>query len=172
MLWQSYHGKLLALSETDDSLTDSQRIACESIQQAIADYEQCINLWGGPGTGKTFLAHYLHHRAEGIYFGSAEYYRRAEVSPNSVIIIDNAPHDRKLARVIVGDILWLGAVSVILITRQPINDAVRKIHLSLINDDIKQIKRVISQKFGPLQIDRPEEHDFQQGGIWTLIKAL
>ena len=172
MRWQSYHRNLLALAEHGDSLTESQKKACQSIQQAVSDYEQRINLWGSPGTGKTFLAHYLHHSAEGLYFRSAEYYQSSEVSPNSVIIIDNAPPDRKSARDVFGDILWQGAFSVILITRKPIHDAVKKVHLSLGEDDIEQIQTVIRHKFGPSRIQVPDGYDFQQSGIWTLVKAL
>ena len=68
MHWQSHHRKLLALAETGETLTTSQQTVYEFLHQAIEDYQQRINLWGSPGVGKTFLAHYLHYCAEGLYF--------------------------------------------------------------------------------------------------------
>ncbi len=174
MLWQSYHRKLLALAENATFLTDSQREAGQSLQQEIADYQQRINLWGGPGVGKTFLAHHLHHRAEGLYFSSAAPLRcpSAEVSPGSVVIIDNAPHDRGSARLIFGEMLWAGASSVILVTRQPIDDAVRRIELGLTAQDLAQIEAVMRQQFGDFPAEALSDYERQRSGIWARVRAL
>ena len=171
MLWQKYHRKLLALAETDHFLTESQRNASREIQKEIADYEQRINLCGSPGVGKTFLSHYLHHQSEVLYFSSPETYQSSEVSQGDVILIDNAPHDRQAARLIYGDVLWVGASSVVLVTRQPILDAVRRVGLSLTDSDIAHIENVMRQQFREFPIDNLSHSDWARSGIWAYLKS-
>ncbi len=172
MLWQSHHRKLLALAETNEALTASQQAVCQFLRQEIGDYQQRINLWGSPGVGKTFLAHYLHHCADGLYFTSAENFLSTEISPNSVVIIDNAPYARSLARSIFGDMLWAGASSVILVTRQPIDDAVRRIELTLTDEDMVQIEGVMHKLFAHLSIDKVCDVEGHRFGIWQRLKVL
>jgi len=172
MIWQEYHRNLLKLAKTGDLLTKSQREAYEFIYQAVVNYEQRINLWGNPGSGKTFLAHYLHLNKDFSYFQNIEIYREYKNSkPSSTIIIDNAPHERKLARVIFDDVFWKGSLNVILITREPINDAVRRINLSLTDDDVKQIQELIKQIFNVEIMEIPDNYTIQQSGIWSLLKC-
>ena len=172
MLWQSHHRKLLALAETNEALTASQQAVCQFLRQEIGDYQQRINLWGNPGIGKTFLAHYLHHCAEGLYFSSVENCPRTEISPNSVVIIDNAPSARSLARSIFGDMLWASASSVVLVTRQPIDDAVRRIELDLTDRDVAQIEGVMRKFFAHSPIDKVDSFERHRSGIWEQLKML
>jgi len=171
MLWQSCHINMLRLAKTGDPLTGSQKGVCESIQQAIADHRQRINLWGTPGVGKTFLAHHLHYAIGFSYSPSIESLKLSECgASSSVTIIDNAPHERKLARRIFGDILWSGTCAAILVTREPIDDAVRRINLSLTDDDIKQIEELVGQNPGSSIIENSDSYDVQKYGIWALLK--
>ena len=172
MRWQSYHRKLLALAETNETLTASQQAVCQFLQQEIRDYQQRIDLWGAPGVGKTFLAHHLHHCADGLYFSSVETCSHTEVSPNSVVIIDNAPHDRSSARSIFGDMLWAGASSVILVTRQPINDAVRSVELGLTVQELAQVEDVMRRIFGHFPPDDLRDVDHLRCEIWQRLKIL
>jgi hypothetical protein len=180
MRWQEFHRKLLALAETDDFLTDSQRHASRKIQKEIADYEQRINLCGGPGVGKTFLSHYLHHQSEVLYFSSPETYQPSEASQGDVILLDNAPHDRQEARLLYGDVLWAGASSVVLVTRQPIRDAVRRVDLSLTAVDIAQIQNLpdpigiqsnMRQQFSEFPLGNLSDSDWHRSGIWACLKS-
>ena len=168
MHWQFYHGKLLALAETGETLTPSQRAVGQFLRRAIRDHQQRIGLWGAPGVGKTFLAHHLHHCADGLYFSSTETCSHTEVSPNSVVIIDNAPHDRSSARSIFGDVLWAGAAAVILVTRQPIDDAVRSVALGLTTRDLAQIEHVMRGLFDLFPTDGLRDGS----GIWQRVKTL
>ncbi|MYD63885.1 MAG: hypothetical protein F4W91_22880 [Gemmatimonadetes bacterium] len=172
MHWQSYHRKLLALAETGETLTTSQQAVCEFLHQAIEDYQQRINLWGSPGVGKTFLAHYLHYCAEGLYFFSPENCPSTEISPNSVVIVDNAPSGRSLARSTFGNVLWAGASSVILVTRQPIDDAVWRIELALTDRDRAQLEGVMRKLFAHLPLDKVCDFKHYRSGIWERLKVL
>jgi len=173
MIWQECHRSLLKLAEMGDLLTKSQQEAYEFIYQAVANYEQRINLWGNPGSGKTFLGHYLHFNKDFSYFHNIEAYRRSGgPESNSVVIIDNAPHERRLARVIFGDVFWKSNSNVILITREPIIDAIRRINLSLTDDDIKQIQKLIEQMFNVKIMGTPDNYAIQRSGIWALLKDV
>jgi hypothetical protein len=172
MLWAVYHRKLLSLAQHRTSLTDSQRDAFQAIVDLIEHHEQRINLWGNPGVGKTFVAHCLYHHAEGLYVSSTKNYKAFEMSPDSVVIFDNAPHERKFARLIFGDKLWTGAAAVILITRQPIKDAIRKVQLSLEFKELEQVKRNICQQLDLSPVELPNEYDFQETGIWKIVKNI
>ena len=174
MRWQSYHRKLLALAKTGETLTASQQVACEFLRQAIEDSQQRINLWGSSGVGKTFLAHYFHYSAEGVYFSFPENRKGPEFTPNSVVIFDNAPSDRSVARLVFGDTLWAGASSVILVTREPIDDVVRRIELDLTGRDISQIEDVIRKLFAHLPLDNlgDLERHRSKSGIWGKLRVL
>ncbi len=172
MLWSSYHYKLLALAQQQDSLTASQKKAIQSILALVHDREQRINLWGNSGVGKTFVAHCLDYQAEGLYACSIKNYKAFEFSPNSVVIFDNAPQERKSARLIFGDVLWAGAATVILITRKPINDAVRKVNLSLTTEDAEQFQKNVHKELGISTFELPDQYHFQQTGLWMMLKNI
>lgn len=172
MRWQSYHRKLLKLAEIGETLTSSQQVVGRFLRREIRDHQQRIDLWGAPGVGKTFLAHHLHHCADGLYFSSVETCSHTEVSPNSVVIVDNAPHDRSSARSIFGDVLWAGASSVVLVTRQPIDDAVRTVELGLTIQELAQVEDVIRRLFGHFPSDDLRDVDCLRCGIWQRLNTL
>ena len=176
MNWLAYHNYLLRLAETGEPLTPSQESARAAICNAIQRREGYLNLWGNPGVGKTFLAHYLHHRADLVYFSSSIRYDR-QVSSNSVVAIDNAPHSRQEARLLYDDLRWTGkdysaVANVILITRQPIEDAVHQIALTLIDADIAYMDRLLQQQFGRFALEQDNPYVQQRSGLWRYVKAL
>lgn len=176
MNWLTYHKHLLRLSEKGETLTPSQSSARDAILNAIRRREGNINLWGNPGVGKTFLAHYLHHRADLIYFSSPNSYDR-QVSSDSVIAIDNAPHTRQEARRLYDSLRWTGrdynaVTNVILITRQPIEDAVYQIELRLTESDITHLDMLLQEQFGEFEREEPNPYMQQRSGLWYHIKAL
>ena len=176
MNWLAYHRHLLRLAETDETLTPSQASARDVILNAIERREMNINLWGNLGVGKTFLAHYLHHRADLVYFSSPTRYDR-QVSSNSVIALDNAPHTRQEARRLYDDSRWTGkdysaVANVILITRQPIEDAVYQIALMLTDADIAHMDMLLQEQFGEFALEGDNPYLQQRSGLWRHIKAL
>lgn len=176
MNWLAYHRHLLQLSETGETLTPSQVSAQDALLKAIRGREMNINLWGNPGVGKTFLAHYLHHRADLVYFSSPTCYDR-QVSLNSVVAIDNAPHARQEARRLYDKIRWTGkdysaVANVILITRQPIKDAVYQIALTLTDADIDCMDRLLQQQFDDFALEQGNLYTQQRSGLWRHVKAL
>ena len=175
MNWLTRHRRLLHLTKTDETLTPSQLSARDALLDTIREEETRINLWGDPGTGKTFLAHYLRHRADLIYFSYQHHYDR-QVSEHSVAAIDNAPHIRQEARRLYDNIRWVDkdyrGPKVILITRQPIDDAVRRIELTLTDTDIVHIENIIRQQFGESDFETISQYDRQRSGLWWYLKTF
>lgn len=176
MNWLTYHKNLLQLAKTTRTLTPSQITARDTVLNAVKVWENRINLWGAPGTGKTFLAHYLHHQANFVYFSDPT---RCDVQlpQDSVVVIDSAPYARQEARRLYDRIRWgkkgyTGPTNVILITRKPINDAVCQIELPLTDADIACIEQLIRQQFGEYNIETRSQYTHQRSGLWGYVKTL
>ena len=176
MNWLTYHKQLLQLAETGGTLTPSQVFARDAILNALNMWEKRINLWGTAGVGKTFLVHALHHRADLVYFSDQTRYD-AKVSQDSVVAIDNAPHTRHESRRLYDEIRWgekdyTGPLNVILITREPINDAVYRIELGLTDTDVAHIGNLIEEQFGEFDIEPVGQYVQQRSGLWQYIKTI
>lgn len=176
MNWLTYHKQLLKLAETMETLMPSQISARNVLLLAIQTWEPYINLYGPPGVGKTFIVHCLHHCTDLLYFSEPTRYN-ASVSKECAVAIDNAPHARQEARRLYDRIRWgqkdyTGPRSVILITREPIDDAVRRIELTLTDTDIVHIENIIRQQFGESDFKDFSEYDQQRSGLWWYVKNL
>lgn len=176
MNWLTYHKHLLQLAETGGTLTPSQTAAQDAIRNAIQMWEKDINLWGNPGVGKTFLVHSLHHCAALIYFSDQTRYD-AKVSRDSIVAIDNAPHTRQEARRLYHEIRWgekdyTGPANVIFITRQPIDDAVHRIELTLTDTDVAHIENLMQGQFGECDFEPISPYARQRAGLWWHVKTL
>ena len=176
MNWLTYHKQLLQLAETGETLTPSQVSARVAILNAVNMREKRINLWGTAGVGKTFLMHSLHHRADLVYFSDQTRYD-ARVSRDSVVAIDNSTHTRQESRRLYDEIRWgetdyTGPVNVILITREPIDDAVHRIELILTDADVTHIENIMQQQFGEYDFETTSQYTQQRSGLWRYIKTL
>ena len=176
MNWLTYHKRLLKLAETMETRMPSQISVQDALLRAIQTWEPYINLYGSPGTGKTFVAHVLHHCTALVYFSAPTHYD-ASVSRESAVVIDNAPPARQEARRLYDRIRWgqkdyTGPRNVILITREPIDDAVRRIELTLTDTDIVHIENIIRQQFGESDFEAFSQYDRQRSGLWWYVKNL
>ena len=176
MNWLTYHKQLLKLAETMETLMPSQIFARNGLLRAIQTWEPYINLYGPPGVGKTFIVHCLHHRTDLLYFSYPTCYK-ASVSKEPTVAIDNAPHTRQEARRLYDRIRWgqkdyTGPRNIILITREPIDDAVRRIKLTLTDTDIVHIENIIQQQFGESDFETVSQYERQRSGLWCYLKTL
>ena len=176
MNWLTYHKNLLQLAKTIGTLTPSQITARDTVLNAVKVWENRINLWGAPGTGKTFLAHYLHHQVGFAYFSDPTRCD-AQLPQDSVVVIDSAPYTRQEARRLYDRIRWgkrdyTGPMNVILITRKPINDAVCQIELPLTDADITCIEQLVRQQFGKCNFESISQYAQQRSGLWWYVKTL
>ena len=176
MNWLTYHKQLLQLAEIGETLTPSQVSARDAVMNAVNMWEKRINLWGTAGVGKTFLVHALHHRADLVYFLDQTQYD-ARVFRDSVIAIDNAPHTRQESRRLYDEIRWgekdyTGPLTVVLITREPIDDAVYRIELRLTDTDVAHIESLMRQQFGESDFEPVGQYAQQRSGLWRYVKTL
>ena len=176
MNWLTYHKQLLKLAETMETLMPSQISARNVLLRAIQTWEPYINLYGPPGVGKTFIVHFLHHCTDLLYFSDPTCYN-VSVFKEFAVAIDNAPYTRQEARQLYNNIRWgennyTGSRNVILITRQPIDDAVYQIEMTLTNEDITHIECIIRQQFGESDFETVSQYAQQCSGLWGYVKTL
>ena len=176
MDWLTIHKCLSQLASTTETLMPSQISGRDAILNAIQTWEPYINLHGCPGVGKTFLMHYLYYRADFLYFSDPTHYD-ASVSKDATVAIDNAPSTRQEARGLYDNIRWgdkdyTGPANVILITREPIDDAVRRIELTLTDTDSAYIEQLIQQQFGESDFESVDPYTKQRSGLWQYLKNL
>jgi len=176
MNWLTFHKQLLRLAETSETLTPSQGSARDAVLNAVEMSGKYVNLWGPPGVGKTFLVHSLHHHSDLVYFSDWTHYE-AKTSRYRVVAIDNAPHTRQEARSLYDKIRWgkkdyVGPANVILITREPINDAAHRIALTLTDPDIVHMQNLVRQQFGGSDFEFVNQYVQQRSGLWWYVKNL
>ena len=176
MDWLTIYKCLSQLASTTETLTPSQISGREAILNAVQTWEHHINLHGSPGVGKTFLMCYFHYRADLLYFSDPAHYD-ASVSKEATVAIDNAPSTRQETRGLYDKIRWgnkdyTGPRNVILITREPIDDAVHRIELTLTDADRSHIEQLIRQQFSEYDIETPSQYDLQRSGLWWYVKTL
>ena len=114
-------------------------------------------------------------RRSRLFFG-AESLRWAGFQ-DSTVSIDNAPQTRQEARRLYDEIRWgsqdyTGPVNVILITREPIDDAVRRIELTLTDADITHMEELLRQQFGECDFEPVSPYEQQRVGLWRHIKTV
>ncbi len=176
MDWLTIHKCLSQLASTTETLTPSQISGRDAILNAVQTWEHYINLHGSSGVGKTFLMHYLHHREDFLYLSDPTHFD-ASISKEATVAIDNAPSTRQEARRLYNKIRWgdkdyIGPRNVILITCEPIDDAVRRIELTLTDADRTHIEQLIRQKFGEYDIEPCSQYTQQRSGLWWYVKTL
>ena len=176
MDWLTIHKCLSQLASTTETLTPSQISGRDVILNAVQTWEHYINLHGSPGVGKTFLMHYLYYRADFLYFLDPTHFDTS-VSKEVTVAIDNAPSTRQEARRLYDKIRWgdrdyTGPRNVILITREPIDDAVRRIELTLTDADRTHIEQLIRQQFGEYDFETCSQYTQQRSGLWQYVKTL
>lgn len=134
--WIDYHNTLKSKASSI-LLAPSQIICLEKILE-YSEFANRINLFGVSGVGKTFIAWVLHKEHGLLYLSNAD----EKYINTNVMLIDEAPHDRDECRNIYDTALEYSN-SVILITRQPIEDHITHIKLELTNKDLYVINKTM-----------------------------
>jgi len=141
--WIRLHNKVKE-SATFQLLSPNQRAAFSSLREA-ARYANRLNLYGESGAGKTFVGWVLARELGALYLpGPSDQMQKAEI-----IVVDDAPSTRTQSRILYGDALEY-ANCVVLLSREPIDDHIVQVQLSLTAEDLAFVAETLRGFGGPL----------------------
>lgn len=154
--WIRLHNKLKE-SANFQLLSPNQREAFSLIQKAVR-YANRLNLYGEAGVGKTFVGWVLARELGALYLPDPSY----QMQKAEIIVVDDAPSTRMQSRIIYGEALEY-ANSVILLNREPINDHIIQVQLSLTAEDLAFVGENLRGLGGPLR----EVIELEPGLLWN-----
>jgi tRNA A37 threonylcarbamoyladenosine biosynthesis protein TsaE len=126
--------------------TPTQRSVYDALVERLQFPNQRINLYGAPGTGKTYLAWGLARALEAVHVPVASRLREFDGRQMPILILDNAPTYEDEERSLLADAALMDAGSVVFITQKPTALKMRRIQLDLPNsDDLRQIARTLGR---------------------------
>jgi len=157
--WIRLHNKVKE-SASSELLSPSQRAAFSSLREAVR-YANRLNLYGEPGAGKTFIGWVLARELGALYLPGPS----AQIQDAEVIVVDDAPSTTTQSRVLYGEVLEY-ANSVVLVTREPIDDHLVEIQLSLTGEDLTFVSDTLRGLGGPLRAVT----ELETGLLWNFFR--
>lgn len=150
-----------------DYFTPTQRAAYDALVEHLQFPHQRLNLWGAPGTGKTYLAWGLVRALDAVHVSVASRLREHDGQPLPTLILDNAPSYEDEIRTLLADAALMDAGSVVFITHKPAALRMRQIHLAPPTpDDIRQIARTFG-RLGFYEVSPPPPAP----NLWQLLQC-
>lgn len=147
--------------------TPTQEAAYCALAERFQLPHQRINLYGAPGTGKTFLAWALERTFDAVHVIIPKRIRQVDGQPLPILIIDNAPTYEDEIRALLADADLMDAGSVLFITQKPAALKMHQVHLNLPTaDDILHVERTFG-RLGFYQVTAPPASP----NLWQLLQA-
>lgn len=143
-------------------LTPSQQEAREAILERLKFLDE-VNLWGRPGTGKTFLGWILMKERLADYVPGIQEIQRARAL--RTLVIDNAAWKRSEVRDILYRARQWGYSRVVFLTAEPLEDQVATVELSLTSEDKERVARNLRNIRVIPFTDMPET-------LWDLVSPI
>ncbi len=140
--WAEVHARLLERSGDAQGLTPSQSVAAVTIEKALKQGVPYLNLWGPAGVGKTFLAHHLVQRCQGIYLPAPAAQTTTALSGRWVCV-DNVRATRAEVRTVYSKLSWREATAVLVVTQTPAQDSVYAVQLQLTMNDLATVRKTM-----------------------------
>lgn len=150
-----------------DYFTPTQRAVYEVLTEHLQFPNQRLNLYGAPGTGKTFIAWGLGRSLDAVHVPVATRLRQFDGQPLPILILDNAPTYEDEVRGLVADAILMGADSVLFITHKPTALRMRRIQLDLPTpEDLRHIARTLG-RLGFYEVSPPPPAP----NLWQLLQC-
>ena len=150
-----------------EHFTQTQRAAYDRMVDRLQFPHQRINLYGAPGTGKTYLAWGLVRALDAAHVPVMSRLRERDGQPLPILILDNAPTYEDEIRSLLADAELMDAGSVVFITHRPTALRMQYIHLTRPTpDDIRQIGRTFG-RLGFYEGSQPPESP----DLWQLLQC-
>jgi len=147
--------------------TPTQRAVYEALVDRLQFPNQRLNLYGAPGTGKTYVAWGLVHAFDAVHVPIASRLRQFDGRPLPILILDNAPTYEDEVRGLLADAALIGAESLLFITHKPTALRMWRIQLDLPTpDDIRQIARTLG-RLGFYEVSAPPPSP----NLWQLLQC-
>lgn len=147
--------------------TPTQRAAYDVLVERLQFPNQRLNLYGVPGTGKTYLAWGLARALEAVHVPVASRLRAFDGQPMPLLILDNAPTYEDEERGLLADAALMDVGSVVFITQKPAALKMRQIQLDLPTpDDLRQIARTFG-RLGFYEVTTPPPSP----NLWQLLQC-
>lgn len=147
--------------------TPTQRAVYDALIECLQFPNQRINLYGAPGTGKTYIAWGLVRALEAVHVPISDRLREFDGQPMPILILDNAPTYEDEVRSLLADAALMDAGSVVFITHKPSALRMRQIHLGLPTpDDLRQIARTFG-RLGFYEVSLPPPSP----NLWQLLQC-
>jgi hypothetical protein len=120
----------LKLEARFERLTDSQQAAWKSIEEQLS-FPERVNLCGGSGTGKSFLAWAWSRELDATYFPTPTTLTESDFVSESanLLIIDNAVNEVSELRRLLAELQMRNGRSALIITHQPNQIGLPQVHL-------------------------------------------
>jgi len=146
--------------------TSTQRAVYDVLDERLQFPNQRINLYGAPGTGKTYLAWGLIRALEAVHVPVAARVREFDGQPMPILILDNAPTYEDEVRSLLADAALMDAGSVVFITQRPTALHMRQIQLDVPTpDDLRQIARTLG-RLGFYEVSTP----LPSPNLWQILQ--
>ena len=137
------HLNLIKTRRTQAWLTPSQQIALARLQKVLP-VPGTVNLFGGIGSGKTFLAWFLAEQLTGMYLTHPDALKEIEEVDTAVLILDNCQAERQAHRELLKELQFRQVRHAVLITRQLIHDYTHYVELALTSTDLQYAHKNLS----------------------------
>lgn len=144
-------------------LTPSQRSIYDLITQKFISHK-IINIYGQPGTGKTFLAWNLEK-----HYGAIKVSNIDDVENASVVIIDDYGHKKTDIRALLQEMFFKNIEKIIVITEKKADDDILCLFLDFTSEDRKVFKNNLWKHFNFDFSNEKEEYNMNSLIKYNLV---
>ncbi len=99
-------------------LTDTQKLAYDEVVR-LWQFPRHVNLYGGPGVGKTMVGWAMSHKLDATFFANLELFRENKEYPLPKIVVDNNHCESKAMRAILAEAQLRNSCRTLIITTEP-----------------------------------------------------
>jgi hypothetical protein len=147
--------------------TPTQRVVYDELVDRLQFPTQRLNLYGAPGTGKTYLAWGLVRALDAVHVPAPSHVRKLDGRPLPILILDNAPTYEDEVRGLLADAALIGADSVLFITHKPTALRMRQIYLAPPTlEDLRHVARTLG-RLGFYEVKTPPP----SSNLWQLLQC-